>query len=64
MKLCQVEQVVRKAESLQLEYNELNKFNWNTHNDLQHLQSEHEQWLKFTTKWSNPTYNKSIIGLE
>jgi len=43
MKLCQVEQVVRKVESLQLECNELNKFNWKTHNDLQHLQSEHEQ---------------------
>jgi hypothetical protein len=50
MKLSQVEQVVRKVESLQLEYNELNKLNWKTHNDLKHLQSEHEQMTQVYNK--------------
>ncbi len=50
MKLSQVEQVVRKVESLHLKYNELNKFNWKTHNDLQHLQSEDEQMTQVYNK--------------
>jgi hypothetical protein len=42
MKLNQVEQVARKTQSLQLEYNEFIKLNWKSHNDLKHFQNEHE----------------------
>jgi hypothetical protein len=42
-KLKEAEQAVRKTENIQQEYIELNQLNWKTHNDLKHLQTNHEQ---------------------
>jgi hypothetical protein len=66
MKLNQVEQVARKTKSLQLKYNEFNKPNWKSHNDLKHLQSEHESMIQDYNKMeqSSIQQEKIITSLE
>ncbi len=66
MKLNQMEKVVRKTKSLQLKYNEFNKPNWKSHNDLKHLQSEHEQMIQDYNKMeqSSIQQKKIITSLE
>jgi hypothetical protein len=48
------------------EYIELNQFNWKTHNDLKHLQSEHEHmmWDYNEMEQSSMEQQNIIIGLE
>jgi hypothetical protein len=46
MRLSQAEQAAKKGKSLQLKYNGFNQCNWKTHNNLKHLQSEHEHMIQ------------------
>jgi predicted nuclease with TOPRIM domain len=64
-KLKEVEQVVRKIENLHQEYTKLNQFNWKTHNNLKHLQTEFEQMTRYYNKMeSNMQQHGTITGLE
>lgn len=65
-KLKEAEQAVRKTKNIQQEYIELNQLNWKTHDDLKHLQTNHEQimWDYNKMEESNMQEQNTITSLE
>ncbi len=60
VQVTQNEQVARKENSLQHEYNDLNQFNWKNWNNMKTLQSKRDQLTKYYKKMEQSNYEQEI----
>jgi hypothetical protein len=60
VQVTQNEQVARKENSLQHEYNDLNQFNWKNWNNMKTLQTKRDQLTKYYKKMEQSNYEQEI----
>jgi len=60
VQVTQNEQVTRKENSLQHEYNDLNQFNWKNWNNMKTLQTKCDQLTKYYKKMEQSNYEQEI----